>query len=383
MPKFEPADFDKLRWFLLAFAAWSLLAAIPTSSAYIIDGSQGLQRWLWIFGNIAPYYYLWALATPGIYRLYKTWLSPRHGWLPVFLGHFAMCLGLSVLFGIIIHQGAWRVWIYGDIAPGYYAMSAFSYLFILLGIYFFDLHATVRRQDAVIAGERLRTLELEADLAKTQIEMLRNQMNPHFLFNALNCIGALIETRQNDRAYAVLEDLGSLLRSLLEHRDQELVPLREELSIVRRYIAMEQARFGERMRLQFNIDKSAMQWPVPPFVIQTLIENTVKHAVAPSRASVNIEVSAERNSNGIALQVFDDGKEKRRKQDSGGTGVGLENLSKRLQLIYGEGAGLSFVQDESGTTVRLAIPDHRKTAIERPAAENLTGSDQPISLKYI
>ena len=357
MPEHEISRRQQLKWFLLALLAWSVLAAIPTSSAYIAEGSLGLARWLRVFGYIAPFYYLWALVTPAIYRLSVNGLHPRHGWMRAVAGHVAVAAGLSVAFGSILHFGNWRAWLIGEIAPGFYTMSGFSYGFILLCIYFYTLQERIRRQESLLAEQRHRALELQASLAKSQIEHLRGQMNPHFLFNALNCIGALIETGRNDQAYEALEDLGGLLRTSLEHRDQELVPLSEELEFSRRYVRMEQVRFGERLRIELRVDSAAAQWMVPPFLLQPLIENTVKHAVAPSRSPVTIRIAALRSAGGIDIQVSDDGGGSRLRPTGNGTGVGLENLRKRLELTYGERARLAFEQDETGTQVSLYLPD--------------------------
>ena len=345
-------------WILLALLGWTLLAAIPTSSAYIAEGSLGLGRWLYIFGHIAPYYYLWALFTPLIYRAAAGPIHPRKGLLLAIGGHLAIAWTLSLAFGFVVHLSNWKAWVIGEHAVGYYAMSGFSYGFILLCIYFYSLHRKVREQDRLIADEQRHRSTLEGSLARAQVDALRGQMNPHFLFNALNCIGALIETGRKDRAYQALEDLGAMLRTSLEHRDHEFVPLSEELEFVRRYIAMEQVRFGERLGVGIEVDSAAARWPVPPFILQPLIENAVKHAVAPSRDSVMVSIEARRSAGGIRLQVSDNGPGNHRTTDSTGTGVGLQNLRQRLRLLYGECAELEFSQDESGTCVSMTIPDH-------------------------
>lgn len=361
MPEGTPRARHRLKWMLFALAAWTVLAAIPTSSGYIADGSQGLRRWLWMFSYIAPYYYLWALTTPAIYRLSNTTLHPRNGWPLVIIGHCAIAITLTAIFGLVIHQENWRAWLIGVNAPGYFAMSGFSYIFILLGIYLYRLQERVREQQQRIATQRQRELELEASLAKSQMELLRGQMNPHFLFNALNCIGALIEARDNDRAYEALEDLGGLLRTSLEHRNQQVVKLSDELAFAKRYVALEQVRFGARLRIETRVDSAASRWMVPPFLLQPLIENTVKHALAPSRDTVTITIRARRDGDDLDLQVQDDGCGTAKHASSEGTGVGLENLRKRLALIYGDAASLEIEQDDGGTRVKLRIPFEQKT----------------------
>lgn len=344
---------DRAKWIALSLLGWTFLAAIPTSSAYIIDGSAGFGRWLGIFRYIAPWYYLWALVTPLIYRLGQGPLSPQRSWPMAVAGHILLAAGFSMLFAVLIHQDNAPAWLAGRNAIGYYAMSAFSYLLILMGIHGYNIQQRLRQQEALVAREQQRALQLKADLAAAQIAQLRGQMNPHFLFNALNCIGALIETGRNDQAYTALEDLGDLLRTSLERRDQGLAPLNEELQFAERYLAMERVRFGERLQVTTDVDSAAAQWPVPAFLLQPLIENAIKHAVAPSKKPVTVNITACRDGEHVRIEVADTGSNP---SGAPGTGVGLENLGKRLQLLYGEQAELEFVQNEGGARVILRIP---------------------------
>ncbi len=343
-----------LRWLALGTLAWVLLAAIPTSSAYLAAGSGGVGRWLFYFSYIGLYYFLWALSSPGIYRLAIGPLHPRHGWARSVTGHLALFGALSLVFGFLVHHENWQLWLAGANTPGYYAMSAFSYFFILLGVYLYSLQQRVREQDAIIASQHQQALRLESDLARAQLQALRGQMNPHFLFNALNCIGALIETRQNDAAYEALEDLGGLLRTSLEHRNHELISLADEIAFTRRYVAMERVRFGDRLQVEMDTDQANPEWQVPPFILQPLIENAIKHAVAPSSQPVSIRVLARPVGRTLQLSVADTGSGCPHTPE--GTGLGLSNLKQRLQLCYGEAGRLEFQQDGRGTEVSLWFP---------------------------
>lgn len=364
-------NLDKLwwiRWLAIALLAWTLLAAIPTSSAYLAAGSGGLGQWLLFFSYIGPYYYLWALASIGIFLLATGPLHPRHGLARSLAGHLLTCFVLSVVLGSMIHHQNIHKWLLGENAPGYYAMSFFSYVFILVGVYLFHLQAKVREQERIIASQLQRELELKSSLAQSQLEALRGQMNPHFLFNALNCIGALIETRQNDLAYQALEDLGELLRTSLEHRKRPFIPLVDELAFTRRYVAIERVRFGDRLQVAYDIEPTVLPLEVPPFVLQPLIENAIKHAVAPNRDSVSVLISAHSLENEIELSVADSGTA--RGSISPGTGLGLSNLRQRLHLCYGVEGRLEFHQDNRGTRVVLHMPMQPDNAPqEKPAAE--------------
>ncbi|MDX1381799.1 MAG: histidine kinase [Xanthomonadales bacterium] len=356
MPDRAGFDWQPVRWAGFALIAVVAMGSIPTSSAYLAAGSQGFGQWLRFFSYIGPYYLMWAVASVGIYRLAVGVLHPRHGWTRAVAGHLVLLVVLSLAWGRVVHHENWQLWLFGGNAPGYHAMSVASYLLILLGIYLYRLERRVRHQQATISEQRERELGLQASLARSQVESLRGQMNPHFLFNALNCIGALIETRENDRAYEALEDLGTLLRTSLEHRDQELIPLADELAFAQRYVAMERVRFGERLGFDMRADSVARQWPVPPFVLQPLIENAIKHAVAPSREAVMIRVQATREDGRLELVVSNTNAAANRPARHG-TGVGLGNLRQRLGLVYGDHASLHFEQDAEQTRVSLSLPD--------------------------
>lgn len=346
-------------WRSLGFALGvaAVVAAVPTSSAYLAAGGGDFGRWWVYFAHIGPYYALWALATPAIHRLATGPLSPGRGWPRAVAGHLGVLAALSFGFGLIVHHENAAAWLTGINAPGYHAMSAFTYGVILLGTYAYGLIREVQRQRTVIEAQARRTLRLEAGLARAELEALRGQMNPHFLFNALNGIGALIDLGDNDRAYEALEDLGALLRTSLELRDRRRVPLAEELGFAERYVAMERLRFGERLSFRRDLEHRTGSWPVPPFILQPLIENAVKHAVATGHEPVTVTVRSAVQAGRLRLEVDNTRPRRAKSADSAaGTGVGLANLRQRLDLLYGDEADLTFRQNGDRTCVALRIP---------------------------
>jgi len=219
-----------------------------------------------------------------------------------------------------------------------------------------------RRIDAVrVDNERyrrdLREREVVQLAAEAELSALRAQLNPHFLFNTLTTIGQLIQEAP-PRALETLYRLTGLLRAVLKRSDGTFVTLAEEMEIVRTYLAIEGARFEERLTVRIEIDDSLASLPVPPLVLQPLVENAVKHGIAPLREGGRVVVRAEVEGEMLLLSVTDSGafvpsRELARRR---GTGIGLSNLERRLERYYGEDASIEMRSSaERGTEVCVRI----------------------------
>ncbi len=351
--------FSKAHWRLgvIFVLAWTLLAAIPTTSAYLGSGANGLTVWWAMFRKIGLYYYLWGLVSPLIYQL-TIRLPVRGWWLPgSLLMHLAVLALLSFAFGAIAHYEARELWLVGAMAPGYHAMSAFTYVLVViccLALRFYRLSLLHQRR---VQEANLLAARLDSKLNLARADSLRMQMNPHFMFNALNSIGALIETERTDRAYEAVELLGDVLRKALSLSESDEVPLREEIEFARAYLALEELRFGHRIDVVYQIEPVAAQQMVPTFILQPLVENAVKHAVAPSAQPVAITVLASIERSWLVLSVEDRGSAHARGSSSRHDGgVGLSNLTERLQLRYGSAAKGKFRATTDGFLATLTLP---------------------------
>ncbi|NEX94716.1 histidine kinase [Caulobacter sp. 17J65-9] len=225
----------------------------------------------------------------------------------------------------------------------------------------------VRSARATRERDRLLS-EARAAAHQAQLAALRFQLNPHFLFNTLNAVSTLVVTHRNAEAETMIGRLCEFLRASLASDPQATTPLAEEMATVEAYLEIESVRFGERLRVE-------MAWPpeletaaVPGLVLQPLVENAVKYAVAPARRPVTIRVAAAERDGALALMVEDDGDAGELAADHAGTGVGLENVRRRLTALYGADCALEAGRvPGGGWRVALRLPLNRTNDARRAA----------------
>jgi LytS/YehU family sensor histidine kinase len=218
---------------------------------------------------------------------------------------------------------------------------------------YFALHAR-RQRDA-------RELELTLDARNAQLDMLRAQVNPHFLFNCLNSLRALI-AENPERAASMVTSLSDLLRYSLQSDRTHTASLAEELAIVDEYVSLERVRFEDRLRFERSLDPAALEARVPPMMVQTLVENAVKHGVAALPQGGVVRVRAAIDGHSMTISVSNSGT-MRHEYDEGGHG--LRNTMARLRLLYDHHASFSLTDASGETVATVTLPF--EPAHERPA----------------
>ena len=220
--------------------------------------------------------------------------------------------------------------------------------FLTMGVWLYVMIA------GVTYGNRAaqRTARIEALAARTQLAALRAQLHPHFLFNALHTVVQLIPVDPSGATRAA-EQLAGVLRTAIEE-DRDLIPLGEELAFVRRYLAIEGIRFGERLRVREVIDAGVLAASVPSFALQTLVENAVRHGAAPRAETTTLTITARTDAGVLVVDVGDDGAGADAGQLDAASGTGLRRLRERLKHLYGVRAALT-VDTAAGSGFRASI----------------------------
>ena len=238
----------------------------------------------------------------------------------------------------------------------------------LMGVWLYGLVAGVSYgiQTRQRANEsENRALKAEAALVGARLEALRSRLNPHFLFNALHTVGALVR-QDASLAESAVEKLGDILRQTLREDAGETVPFREEWELTQRYLEFEQLRYGDRLAVSSDIDPRALACSTPTFALQTLVENAVRHSIANRVEGGRVEIIAHVDGGSFLLRVRDDGPGPRA-PSNGGTGYGLRALAERLAAVYGGAAELTVKADAAtGYEVLVRLPCQTPRTPEEP-----------------
>lgn len=222
----------------------------------------------------------------------------------------------------------------------------FSILFVLWSILYFSFHFIRNYQRAEI-----RNLQLLAANTEIELKNVRNQLNPHFIFNAMNSIRALIDEDPEKAKDAVIL-LSGIMRNTLNFGKKNLISLEEELDLVKKYLEMEKIRFEERLHFNIDIEANCLALPFPPFMLQTIVENAVKHGISKINHGGNILISGSMSNHLLIVRVANNGQLK----PADNQGIGLINTKQRLQLLFGEQARFSIENQEDMVVAKIEIP---------------------------
>ena len=339
---------------LLVVAAWWSLYGVASTSQWIsmegVDGEVMPLRQAAMMGFASAW--LWIPLT-----MVLLWCVQRF---PIERGRVlgSVLVTLLVIVAIVAARATIVVAL-NDWIHWYQELPAFAEVFVTsLSNNFLLLWLMVGAAHALLFAARARQRErqaeqLEAKLLETRLDALSAQLNPHFLFNALNSIAEMVH-RDADAADRMLVGLGELLRGSLEHRSAQPVPLREELALLRHYLGIEQVRLGERLSLEWRIAGDVEAALVPPLLLQPLVENAVVHALSLRNTPGRLRIDARGEGGILAIDIADDGGERASRTHHGS---GLANLRSRLEILYGGGEWLRLERnDAGGTTARLRLP---------------------------
>jgi two-component system, LytTR family, sensor kinase len=348
------------------FLVWSAVGAVTSARHYFGPFSKPTAE-LAMFLGCVGYFYPWIALSPLAFRLERRFPLGRAGWgrnlaalagwsVPITLAAVpAMWTVSSAVHLALGVSGTWPPVLY--LVVGVLPVAQASFWSSVAGGYVIRTRSELQQQERRAVRLALEKSQLEAGLNQAQLEVLRARLNPHFLFNSLQNISVMIG--QDPRAASrMVTQLGDLLRAVLRQDSRPETTLDEEVALVRTYVAIEQVRFGDRLRVGFDIAPGAREALVPSFLLQPLIENAVVHGLRGVRKTGVITVSAATAGDELVVTVGDNGIGP--PSEGGGelkVGVGLGSTCERLARMYDGRHSFSMRRlPEGGTEVRVAIP---------------------------
>lgn len=235
---------------------------------------------------------------------------------------FTLTIGIAKLFGIITY----KIEIFATVST----LVNLTWIFMLWAvIYFgFDIFENYKRTE-------IQSLKLEANTKEIELNQLKSQLNPHFMFNSMNSIRALVD-EDPSRAKIAITQLSNILRSTLMMHKNRFITLEEELGLVKDYLELEHIRYEERLSFSLDIDPSTLYMQIPPMMIQTLVENGIKHGISKYPEGGSITISTKKDEQQVTIHIINTGQLK--VADSHESGFGVANTTNRLELLFGKHA---------------------------------------------
>jgi two-component system LytT family sensor kinase len=395
-----PSENSPYRMGLLVFFVLTVISLIQAAQYYFFfDPNDGPVPWTHALGLGFGLWYPWGLFGLFAFRLSQrfplgkhnwpaqlalhTWLpvcphersQSKHQWLKRLALHTAFCLVCAVvkifidypiIRGLYCPRPEELTW------PVFLRMT-FAGAFLRSCLYYWTIVAVSHAVDyyGKYRDGQLRAAQLESGLTRARLQLLKTQLQPHFLFNTLNAISALIHV-DVEAADRTLARLGDLLRLALEDFAVQEAPLARELEIARSYLEIEQARLGPRLSVEWDIAPDCCDAIVPTFLLQPLIENAIHHGIAPRIGPGCLILRTRRLGSELHLEVRDDGLGFRSSEVGGG--VGLANTRARLLHLYGTAQRLEVTNHPQGGCVAKIVLPFRELAPER----NGTTADNPV-----
>jgi two-component system, LytTR family, sensor kinase len=370
---------------VIILAAWAALGLLESAKAYLNNHLIGRPAgWGAVLIGNMPWWLAWAALTPVVIALGRRVRLDRSGVRGVAV-HLSASVALALLHHLVVgtihyytRTRGLEVTVAGKLQPmtvslqlwtfffSYFVLNVVTYWAALGAYYALEYH---RR---VVDGE-LRAARLEADLHQSRLDALRMELNPHFLFNTLNTIAALVERGERQPAVAMISRVGELLRTTLERGSDPQVPLERELEFLEIYLEIVATRFRDRLRVESSVPADVRRAMVPTLILQPLVENAVRHGIARRPGRGSIAIAARRSNGALELEVTDRGDPVNHRtaepaavppidglplDDRRPNGIGLANTRRRLFQLYGDAASLRLepLRDGEGTVVTVSLP---------------------------
>ena len=377
-----------LRWRVILPVATALgLVSSALAWQFSLALGRPVEYWRSLVVLNTSYWYVWALFTPAIVWLSQHFRFEWRGLWRAFLVHIPSVMLFA--FGHLLTMSGIQLWLatlagkpfafWDDVRQS--TLQNFDWEMITYWAIVGLSHAVLYYRES--SDRAVRTAQLETRLVEAQLAALQQQLHPHFLFNTLHAISALMH-KDVEAADRTLMHLSDLLRLTLENLGRPEISLKAELEFLSKYLKIEQTRFADRLTVRFDIQTDTLDVCVPTLILQPLVENAIKHGVARKSGPGHIQISARREGDKLWMEVRDDGvglsQEGYRSIHSG---IGVSTTRERLLRLFGADFRFEFHRQNPGLSVIVAFPWRidRAAAADRPAAgQEAASSSRPWRL---
>jgi two-component sensor histidine kinase len=321
------------------------------------------HNWISLFVTLLLSWFPWALAIPVVMQLDRLTFAGRWKRLMPWGIHLGACLviGIASAAWVALMEEFLNPWALVPAPDPFLSLwfhkfdNGFLGYFILYGAIL--LISRVLDSRDRLALQQTETARLAEQLSKAQLNALRRQIEPHFLFNTLNAISGLVRENRNDAAVDMIVGLSEFLRRVVENSDRQQVSLSEELEFVKKYLDIQKMRFIDRLQFSVEVPSQLLPAQVPTLILQPMVENAVKHGIAKRVQGGAIRISATRANGTITLSVYNDGPGLPLGWEKTHSGIGISNVRSRLQALYGDAFDLNLAnQGPSGVSVKVSLP---------------------------
>jgi two-component system, LytTR family, sensor kinase len=369
------AGSESPRWFRIA-AIWLGVGLFDATQNVFVMRAEGMHhRWVQLFATLLLSWLPWALATPLVLRLGRRYPAARWRRLSTWGAHLAACAAIGLV------SAAWTAAMedFGNpwaLVPGpdpfaqlwlhkfYDGLLAYLILYGAILVVGHMLDSQER-----LAQQRTETARLNEQLSKAQLNALRRQIEPHFLFNTLNAVAGLVREKRNAAAVDMIAGLSDFLRRVVEDSDRQQVPLAEELEFAQKYLDIQKVRFADRLQVSVDVPPELFPAQVPSLILQPMIENAVKHGIAKRIQGGAIRIAAFCSNGMLTLRVYNDGPSLPADWETAGSGIGISNARTRLQTLYGDRFELNMRnQSPGGVEVSVSVPFVSSSVVSPPSA---------------
>ena len=341
---------------------WLGFGFVDAAQTLFVMRREGMHHpWTKLFVVTVLFWLPWAGATVPVICLGRHFPPVRMRPLTTWAVHLAACLAIGIVFT------AWTTWleiffnIYdGSPSPGTFAQicfhkftsGVFSSVVLYTGIL---IVSSLVDSKARLARQQTETARLNEQLSKAQLDALRSQIEPHFLFNALNAVSSLVRAGDNEAAVTMIAGLSDFLRHTLEGSAHQQVPLQDEIEFTQKYLDIQKVRFADRLQIRVDIPSELYQAQVPSLILQPMVENAIKHGISKRAQGGAIHIAAFCLNEVLTLRVCNDGPSL--SSDSTRSGIGILNVRTRLHALYGDACGFN-IQDGAtgGVEASVSLP---------------------------